>query len=529
MDIGVVAAFATYLILLVIVGIWAERRTKSYSDYMVAGRKLQTLAVALSAEATDMSAWLTIGLPGQAFKRGLVALWASIGCALGTLLNWAGLGTRLRILTGKFRAITIPDYLEARFNDRSRFLRIFAALLILLFMTAYVGAVAKGAAKGIMGAVGVDFFWGLVISYVIIVAYTVAGGFWAVAWTDVVQAILMVMALIVLPIAGFAAVGGIDKAFNIIAKSNPAMLDPMGGLAGAAAIALAISYFSWIVGYPGQPHIVTRFIAAEDPRKIRRPGALIGMFWVLATLWGAVGIGLAGYALLGNTLADPEMVTPTLALKLLPSYVAGLIIAAIVAAAMSTMDSQLLVATSALIHDLYFKLRGVRLERRKMLMWSRIITIAIAAASFIAGISGSPFVYWAVSVAWGGSAAVFAPVLLLSVWWKRMSRAGAIAGMVIGAVGDLTCETLGIYPWGIPPYFIWFFVNLLVAIVVSLFTKPPEGVEEVFKTSFVKQPIARGSAGAGSSTTTVTKALSELEIVENYALKLLSAAPSATP
>ncbi len=512
MELGVVAAFATYLILLALIGVWAERRTKEYTDYMVASRKLQTLAVALSAEATDMSAWLTIGLPGQAYRRGLVALWASIGCALGTLLNWVGLGARLRILTGRFRAITIPDYLEARFNDTSRFLRIFSALLILLFMTAYVGAVAKGAAKGVMGAIGVDFFHGLVISYIIIVAYTVAGGFWAVAWTDVLQALLMVIALVILPIAGFISVGGIDKALTIIAKSNPAMISPVGGLAGAAAIALAITYFSWIVGYPGQPHIITRFIAAEDPRKLRRPGSLIGMFWVLISLWGAVGIGLAGHALLGPTLPDPEMVTPTLALKLLPSFLAGLVIAAIVAAAMSTMDSQLLVATSALIHDLYFKLRGVRLSRRKMLFWSRVVTIVIAAVSFVAGISGSPFVYWAVSVAWGGSAAVFAPILLLSVWWKRMTRVGAIAGMVVGAVGDLTCESLGIYPWGIPPYFIWFFINLLVSIVVSLFTKPPEGIEEVFSKVFTKAPIR---------TTSPIKALSEIEIVEKYVVSTL--------
>lgn len=307
MDPGVIAAFITYLGLLVLISVWAQRRTRGYADYMVAGRRLQTVAVALSAEAADMSAWLTIGLPGQAFARGLVALWASIGCALGTLLNWTGLGLRLRILTGKFRAITIPDYLEARFADTSRFLRVFSALLILLFMTAYVGAVAKGAAKGVMGAIGVDFLTGLIISYIIIVVYTVVGDFWAVAWTDVLQALLMVMALIVLPIAGFMAVGGIDKALTIIAQTKPSMLSPTGGLAGAAAVALAITYFAWIVGYPGQPHIITRFIAAEDPRKIRRPGALIGMFWVLATLWGAIGLGLAGFALLCPTLKDPEV------------------------------------------------------------------------------------------------------------------------------------------------------------------------------------------------------------------------------
>ncbi len=486
---GVAAAFATYLVLLVVVSVLAERRTRGYLDYMVAGRKLQSIAVALSAEATDMSAWLTIGLPGQAFKRGLVALWAAIGCAFGTLLNWAGLSIRFRILTGKLGAATIPEYLEKRFHDTTGFLRLFSALLILVFMTAYVGAVAKGAAKAVMSITGASFMTSLVITYLIIVAYTVAGGFWAVAWTDVVQALLMLIALVVLPIVGFVKAGGVSGVLDAIGQSNVSLLDPFGGLKGLAALTLAAAYFSWIVGYPGQPHIVSRFIAAEDPRKLRRPASLIGVFWVVLALWGAVGLGLAGRAVLGDSLSDPEMVTPLLALKLLPSYLAGLVLAAVVAAAMSTMDSQLLTATSALIHDMYLKLKGGVPDARKMLKLSRIATIVIAGISFLAGASGNPLVYWAVSVAWGGSAATFAPTLLLSVWWKRMTKAGAIAGMLVGAIGDIACETLGISPFGVPAYFTWFFINMIVTIIVSLLTNPPENVAVIEK-ALEKQQVS---------------------------------------
>ncbi len=482
MEAGVVAAFATYLVMLAVVSIYAERRTRGYLDYMVAGRRLQSVAVALSAEATDMSAWLTIGLPGQAFARGLVALWAAIGCAFGTLLNWAGLSVRFRILTGKLRAVTIPEYLEKRFRDNSGFIRVFTASLILLFMTAYVGAVAKGAAKAIMGVTGLSYHASLAITYLIIVVYTVAGGFWAVAWTDVLQALLMLTALVILPVVGFIHAGGIRGVAEAL-RSSPGMMDPFGGLKGAAALALAIAYFSWIVGYPGQPHIVTRFMAAKDPRLLRRPASLIGVFWVVIALWGAIGLGLAGYAVLGGGLKDPEMVTPLLAIKLLPSYLAGLVIAAIVAAAMSTMDSQLLVATSAFIHDFYVRFRRVKLDSKKALKLARIATIIVALVSLAAALSGSPLVYWAVSVAWGGSAATFAPVLLLSVWWSRMTRAGAIAGMLVGAVGDIACETLHVSFWGIPVYFIWFFINMAVSIIASLATRT-SGEELLFKKAF---------------------------------------------
>ena len=508
--------FVGYLIVLVIIGLLALNKTKTYGMFFIAGRKLRILATALSAQATDMSAWLTIGLPGQAFLSGIGTIWVGIGCSLGTLLNWSGLAQRLRIYTGKLGSFTIPDFLESRYKDDTRILRLVSSILILIFMTAFVGAVAKGGAKAVEAATGIDFLWALVVTYLIILFYTFAGGFWAVAWTDVFQAILMIIILVVMPIVGLFALrdmGGISHAIN---QLDPSMLDPVGGLSGVAALSFVLGYFAWIVGYPGQPHIVTRFIAVEDPRKLRRPGSIIGMLWVLIGLWGAVALGIVGAAYFHGGLADPEMVTPELAKALLPLPLAGCVIAAIMAAMMSTVDSQLLVATSAMVQDILVKLIKPTIKQENLLKIARIGTIIIAAASFYAGVSGSKFVFWAVSFAWGCSAATFGPLLLISIWWKRATKAGAIAGLIIGAIGDISFEYMGIKPLGAPAYFTWFFITAAIIIAVSLLTKPPEKVDREFEEIFRFEPIAESESKIQKIK---ARAKTEFDVVESFYIK----------
>jgi len=508
--------FVGYLIVLVIIGLLALNKTKTYGMFFIAGRKLRILATALSAQATDMSAWLTIGLPGQAFLSGIGTIWVGIGCSLGTLLNWSGLAQRLRIYTGKLGSFTIPDFLESRYKDDTRILRLVSSILILIFMTAFVGAVAKGGAKAVEAATGIDFLWALVVTYLIILFYTFAGGFWAVAWTDVFQAILMIIILVVMPIVGLFALrdmGGISHAIN---QLDPSMLDPVGGLSGVAALSFVLGYFAWIVGYPGQPHIVTRFIAVEDPRKLRRPGSIIGMLWVLIGLWGAVALGIVGAAYFHGGLADPEMVTPELAKALLPLPLAGCVIAAIMAAMMSTVDSQLLVATSALVQDILVKLIKPTIKQENLLKIARIGTIIIAAASFYAGVSGSKFVFWAVSFAWGCSAATFGPLLLISIWWKKATKAGAIAGLIIGAIGDISFEYMGIKPLGAPAYFTWFFITAAIIIAVSLLTKPPEKVDREFEEIFRFEPVAESESKIQKIK---ARAKTEFDVVESFYIK----------
>lgn len=509
-----VIPFVGYLIVLMIIGILALGKTKTYGMFFIAGRKLHILATSLSAQATDMSAWLTIGLPGQAFLSGIGTIWVGIGCSLGTLLNWAGLSQRLRIYTGKLGSFTIPDFLESRYKDDTRILRLVSSILILVFMTAFIGAVAKGGAKAVEAAIGIDFFWALVITYIVIIFYTFAGGFWAVAWTDVFQALLMIIILIVMPIVGLFALkdmGGISNAIN---QLDPSMLDPLGGLSGIAALSFVLGYFAWIVGYPGQPHIVTRFIAVDDPRKLRRPGSIIGMLWVLIALWGAVAVGIVGAAYFSGGLADPEMVTPELAKALLPLPLAGVVIAAIMAAMMSTVDSQLLVATSAMVQDILVKLVKPTIKKDDLLKIARIGTIVIAAVSFYAGMSGSKFVYWAVSFAWGCSAATFGPLLLISIWWKKATKAGAIAGLIIGAIGDISFEYMGIRPLGAPAYFTWFFVTTAIIIVVSLLTKPPKKVDAEFEEIFKFEPTADSKVQKIKA-----RAKTEFDVVESFYIK----------
>ena len=511
-----VTPFVGYLIVLMIIGTLALGKTKTYGMFFIAGRKLHILATALSAQATDMSAWLTIGLPGQAFLNGIGTIWVGIGCSLGTLLNWSGLAQRLRIYTGKLGSFTIPDFLESRYKDDTRILRLVSSILILVFMTAFIGAVAKGGAKAVEAATGIDFFWALVVTYLIILFYTFAGGFWAVAWTDVFQAILMIIILVVMPIVGIFALRDMGGIFHAINQLDPSMLDPVGGLSGVAALSFVLGYFAWIVGYPGQPHIVTRFMAVEDPRKLRRPGSIIGMLWVLIALWGAVALGIVGAAYFHGGLADPEMVTPELAKALLPLPLAGCVIAAIMAAMMSTVDSQLLVATSAMVQDILVKLIKPTIKQENLLKIARIGTIVIAAISFYAGMSGSKFVYWAVSFAWGCSAATFGPLLLISVWWKKATKAGAIAGLIIGAIGDISFEYMGIKPLGAPAYFTWFFITAAIIIAVSLLTKPPEKVDREFEEIFRFEPIAE----SGSKIQKIkARAKTEFDVVESFYIK----------
>jgi len=474
-----VIPFVGYLIVLMIIGILALGKTKTYGMFFIAGRKLHILATSLSAQATDMSAWLTIGLPGQAFLSGIGTIWV-----------------------------------ESRYKDDTRILRLVSSILILVFMTAFIGAVAKGGAKAVEAAIGIDFFWALVITYIVIIFYTFAGGFWAVAWTDVFQALLMIIILIVMPIVGLFALkdmGGISNAIN---QLDPSMLDPLGGLSGIAALSFVLGYFAWIVGYPGQPHIVTRFIAVDDPRKLRRPGSIIGMLWVLIALWGAVAVGIVGAAYFSGGLADPEMVTPELAKALLPLPLAGVVIAAIMAAMMSTVDSQLLVATSAMVQDILVKLVKPTIKKDDLLKIARIGTIVIAAISFYAGMSGSKFVYWAVSFAWGCSAATFGPLLLISIWWKKATKAGAIAGLIIGAIGDISFEYMGIRPLGAPAYFTWFFVTTAIIIVVSLLTKPPKKVDAEFEEIFKFEPTADSKVQKIKA-----RAKTEFDVVESFYIK----------
>ena len=509
MNYGVLVGFIVYLVILAYIGWWANRYTKTTAQYFVGGRKIKILGAALSDKASDMSGWLMLGYPGQAFSAGIGALWAAIGCLGSTLGNYILTGPRLRIYAGKFRAITIPDYLEARLKDNTKLIRVLSAAFILIFMTGYVTAQFAAGGKVFGESFGVSTNTGIVITMIILTAYVIVGGFFAVVWTDVVQALFMLLALIAMPFVIVYNVGGFDHAIELINSADPARLSPIGGLTGAAAVVFVVGYFAWFVNQWGYPHILTRYMSVEDPRKLRRPGIFISTIWEILVLWSAFFAGFLGFALYTSgalDISDPEKIVPSVALAYLPPWLAGFIMAGIISAVMSTADSQLLVAASAVENDIVERIFKVKLSQKSRVNISRIVVLVLALFAMFSAISGSKFVYGMVAAAAGGLAVGFAPIMVLSLWWKRLTKWGGIAGMAYGLVSEIILEKF-IYGWafnpnapgvfgsigaaldGIPVYFINFFITLIVMIIVSLLTKPPEEIEKLHKELFTKVPI----------------------------------------
>jgi len=477
-----ILAFIIYLIILVLIGIWSSRLNKTLDDFLIAGRKLGTWPVAISAEASDMSGWLVLALPGRAFLYGISAIWTAVACALGTLFNWSVIAKRLRRFTEKLRALTIPDFLEDRYKDDTHTVRAIATIIIAVFMVAYVSAQLVASGKILSETFGWGYHAALILGFTIITFYTLMGGFFAVAWTDVFQGMLIVIILVSVPIVGIVKMGGIGEVLSAAGQVDINSISPTYGYGGIFFILFAFASMAWFFGYPGQPHVLTRFMAIKSEKKLRN-STLIGMVWVIISLWGAVFIGIVGLAMF-NGLPDPEKVLPLLATTLLPEWIAGIVIAAIVAAIMSTADSQLLVATSSVVEDVYHKLVNTKADQKKLVFLSRIFVLLLSVIALVFAIPGeNSAIYFLVAFAWGGLAASFGPLIILSLWWKRTTKWGAIGGMLSGTIAVFAWDKLGIANYLadslsseliIPGMLPAFFIALFCIIIISLLTTPPE-------------------------------------------------------
>lgn len=467
----VLGVFIGYLVVMILVGIITARLTKSLDDFILGGRKMKTYVLALSEKGTDFSAWLLIGLPGQAFKMGIGAIWAAIGCWIGSLFNWLVIATPLRRLTGKFNALTVPDYFESRFDDRSHLLRIVATSAIVLFFTLYVSAQVVGAGKILASTFGIGQVTAMAIGLSIIVFYTIMGGFIAESWTDFVQALIMAGAVILIPVAAVVASGGFP---NILA--NIRGVDPNAGLFTAGKTGMAL-YIGLIIGslaiglgYPGQPHIVMRYMALKSEKEVKK-GMLYAMSWTTVAVLGAIMIGFLAIPFLRGQITDPEHVTLALAAKVLPAWLVGFILAAATAAMMSTVDSQLLVATSAITEDIYRKLINPEASQKRLVFLARLFTLVIAIVGFILGLGATKLVYWLVLYAWGGLAATFGPPLILSLKWKGTTKWGVFAGMITGAVTIVVWYNVPVLKSFIYELVPGFFFSLFATYLVSLLTR----------------------------------------------------------
>jgi sodium/proline symporter len=472
---AVLLVFLIYLVGMVVVGIITARlASKSLDDFILGGRKMWTPVIALSEKGTDMSAWLLIGLPGQAFKMGIGAIWAGIGVWLGSLFNWVVIATPLRKLSGKYNALTVPDYFESRFDDQSHVLRITSSILIVFFFTLYVSAQVVGAGKILASTFNIHQIIGMVIGLSIILFYTIAGGFIAESWTDFFQGLIMVAALILMSVVGIIAVGGFSNVFaKVGAIDSKAILLSAGNSGTALYLGLILGGLAIGFGYAGQPHIVMRYMALQDTKEVKK-AAIIAMTWTTFAVAGAIFVGFIAIPFLRGEITDPEFVTLAFAAKILPGWLVGFILAAATAAMMSTVDSQLLVATSSITEDIYRKLINPAASQKHLVFLARIFTVVVAIIAFVLGLSAEQAVYWLVLYAWGGLAASFGPPLILSLLWKGTTKYGVFTGMIVGAVTIVVWYNVPALKGFLYELIPGFFFSLAATWIVSLFTQIPK-------------------------------------------------------
>lgn len=461
--------FIVYLLGMLGIGVFAYRMTRNLSDYILGGRSLGPGVAALSAGASDMSGWLLLGLPGALFAAGMNQIWIAIGLAIGAWLNWQLVAPRLRIYTEQAgNALTLPDFLENRFADDTRLLRVLSAVVILIFFTFYTSSGLVAGAKLFEASFGMSYTAALWIGAIVIISYTFLGGFLAVSWTDFVQGILMFLALIIVPVVTIQEVGSWSAVTAAAAEKGPGLLDAFHEMTLLGIISLA----AWGLGYFGQPHILARFMAIKNISDVPL-ARFIGMGWMVAGLFGAIFTGFVGIAYFGpEGVDDPEKVFILLSQVLFNPLVSGILLAAILAAVMSTIDSQLLVSSSAITEDFYKQILRKEASEAELVWIGRISVLIIALIATLLATDRDSSVLSLVSYAWAGFGAAFGPIILLSLMWRGLSRNGALFGMIAGAVTVVVwkAQTGGLFDvYEILPGFI---VCGAVAIIVSIFGKP---------------------------------------------------------
>ncbi|MBU9710372.1 sodium/proline symporter PutP [Bacillus tamaricis] len=465
--------FIIYLVGMLAIGLIAYRMTNNLSDYVLGGRRLGPGVAALSAGASDMSSWLLLGLPGALYAAGMTEIWIAVGLGIGVYLNWQFVAKRLRMYTEiAGDSITLPDFFENRFKDNSKSLRVVSAILILVFFAFYTSAGLVGGAVLFENTFNLNFHQALWIGAIVIISYTFLGGFLAVSWTDFVQGILMFVALILVPIFAIREMGGWGETVNRVGNLDVAYLDAFTG----ASVLGIISLLAWGLGYFGQPHIITRFMAIKSKNEIPK-AQLIGVSWVIFAMFGAVFTGFVGIAYFADTpLDNAETVFIQFTQVLFHPWIAGFLLAAILAAIMSTIDSQLLVSSSALTEDFYKAIFRRNATQKELVIVGRLGVLVIAIFALIMAYNPDATVMELVSYAWGGLGATFGPIIIMSLFWKRMTKLGGLLGMITGGATIFIWDAL--YSAGVIGFYIYeivpaFFLSTLVIIVVSLIDKEP--------------------------------------------------------
>ena len=464
MQTEILISFIIYMLVMLAIGFYFYFKTSDLSDYVLGGRGLNPSVTALSAGASDMSGWLLLGLPGVMYSDGIVGSWIAVGLIIGAYLNWHYVAKPLRVYTHYLNdSLTIPDYLANRFEDKGHMLRIITAVVILLFYTLYTSSGLVGGAKLFEATFNIGYSDALLIGSFIIVSYTFLGGYNAVSWTDFLQGILMMLALVVTPIVVIFELGGVNEAFTLMRTIDSSHLN----IVSEASLISVISSLVWGLGYFGQPHILVRFMSIRD-EKVIGIAKTIGMSWMILSVIGSLSVGFFGFVYVvanGIDLQDSEKIFIILSQLVFNPWIAGFLLAAILAAIMSTVDSQLLVSSSVLTRDIYHAIIRKDASDKELVWVGRATVILIAIIAWYISADKNSSVLQLVSYAWAGFGAAFGPLIILSLYNRNITKSGAIWGMVVGATTVMVWKQIegGIFDvFELLPGFIFSWIAILV-------------------------------------------------------------------
>ncbi|NQZ86235.1 MAG: sodium/proline symporter PutP [Colwellia sp.] len=487
MAFGTLFSLALYFIVMIGIGLYAYKKsTSDAAGYMLGGRSLSPSVTALSAGASDMSGWMLMGLPGAMYVTGLSSIWIAIGLVIGAYFNYLIVAPRLRTYTEVANdSITLPDFFENRFNDKRHLLRVVSSIVIILFFTLYTSSGIVAGGKLFESSFGLNYEAGLYVTAGVVVLYTMFGGFLAVSLTDFVQGCIMFVALVLVPFVVISDIGGIQVMNETV---NSLDAEKFNMFSGVSALAI-VSAMAWGLGYFGQPHIIVRFMAIRSVKDLpvaRR----IGMTWMIVSICGAMATGFAGIAYVaktGTVLTDPETIFVLFSQVLFHPLIAGFLLAAILAAIMSTISSQLLVTSSSLTGDFYQAFLNKDATDKQLVFVGRLSVLLVAIIAIFLAYDRDSSILTLVSNAWAGFGAAFGPLVILSLYWKKMNKQGALAGMLTGAFTVLFWiyapitiggESLSSTMYEIVPGFI---LATIAIVLVSKFTaEPDKSVEKMF-------------------------------------------------
>ncbi len=473
-NVSLIITFVIYLIALLGIGYIAEKRfSKSYEDFVAGGKSFGAWVTAISSSASAESAWVMLGLSGIGYSKGIAAYWAAIGCMIGYLINALLIMVSLNRKSRELGSINLEDFIEDSVNDRTHILRIISAIIIVVFMTSYVVAQFTGSGKTMAGMGIASYKTGVIVGGLIIGAYVVMGGYASVSWTDLLQGLLMAFVMLVFPVVAVIKAGGPSNIIHELSKEGLASLTH--GVGGAFLGGFIVMNLGIALGYPGMPHVVMRYITAKDEKETKK-AAVISILWGFVVFFGSTTLGIAGRVLLPN-LQDAEHVLPAFTRSALNPVLAGVVLAAITAAIMSTADSQLMYAATALIHDFYKKISRKEIDSKELVGITRLIIVGLTLLAMIFALTNVRSIYsYVLNFAWSAMGASFGPIILLALYFKGFNRWGALASLITGSVFTVVWSMLGLSERIIYVLVPAFFLSLLLGIVFSVITGGKENV-----------------------------------------------------